>query len=129
MSAKDDQYMAEINRLEGERDYWRATHAKTDAECMRLREKLDELVAELQARRAWLLTAAVEERTRERDEARRAARQLYDLWPAEFFATLGGIVESFPWIDGNGQTERVRDRGADAANVKPSTRVRSVPSA
>ena len=28
---------------------------------------------------------------------------------------------------GDGQTECVRDRGADAGNVKPSTRVRSVP--
>jgi hypothetical protein len=127
--SKDDEYMHEINRLEGERDYWRATHARTNAECVLLRAKLDELVAELQARRAWLLTAAVEERTRERDEARRAARQLCALWPAEFFATLGGIVESFPWIVGDGQTECVRDRGADAANVKQSTRVRSVPSA
>ena len=45
------------------------------------------------------LMQAVDERTRERDEARRAARQLYELWPAEYFGTLGGIAESFPWLD------------------------------
>ena len=45
------------------------------------------------------LMQAVNERTRERDEARRAARQLYELWPVEYFGTLGGIAESFPWLD------------------------------
>lgn len=35
----------------------------------------------------------------ERDEARRAARRLYDLWPVEFFSTLSGIVAQFPWIE------------------------------
>jgi hypothetical protein len=97
--SKDDEYMHEISRLEGERDYWRSAHAKTDAECVLLRAKLDELRGELQTRMAWRLNKSLEERTRERDEARRAARKLYDLWPAEFFATLGGIVESFPWIE------------------------------
>jgi predicted nuclease with TOPRIM domain len=97
--SKDDEYMHEISRLEGERDYWRSTHAKTDAEGVRLRAKLDELLAELEIRMAWRLTKSLDERTRERDEARRAARQLYDLWPAEYFETLGGIVESFPWIE------------------------------
>jgi predicted nuclease with TOPRIM domain len=48
VSAKDEQYMHEIDRLEGERDYWRSAHAKTDAECVRLRAKLDELLAELE---------------------------------------------------------------------------------
>lgn len=43
--------------------------------------------------------AEIERLRGECNEARRAARQLYDLWPVEFFATLTGIVESFPWIE------------------------------
>lgn len=100
--SKDDEYMHEINRLEGERDYWRATHAKTDAECVRLRAKLDEVVAELQARKAWRLTKTLDERTSERDEARDAAR-----WHRKALLSDADIrlhryelgAKEWPWIE------------------------------
>jgi len=53
--------------------------------------------------------------------------------PAQDAALLRELDRALAALDaankeaGNGQTESVRDRGADAANVKPSTCVRSVP--
>lgn len=107
--SKDDEYMHEINRLEGERDYWRTTHAKTDQECVLLRAKLDELQAELQTRMAWRLTKSLDDRTRERDEAREAAR-----WHRRALLSDADIrlhryelgASEWPWIDSESDSVR-----------------------
>lgn len=55
MSERDDKYLHEINRLEGERDYWKAKYLGSEREAMariaeleadnaRLRETLDPIV-------------------------------------------------------------------------------------
>ena len=77
MSANDEAYMHEINRLEGERNYWRTMHAKVDSELAVSRGKVSVLREELHRRMAWKLTKALDERTRERDEAREIAVNLY----------------------------------------------------
>lgn len=170
MSDKDERYMHEINRLEGERDYWRNMHAKVDSECAPLRAALEERTVQhrVQHENALRLLFAIESAMqqaeseghhkfrgtdtpkpfyetlsnatqpglccemeaeaggenpdydsspeaeirrllasrnrarRERDEARRAARHLYDLWPVERWATLSGVAKRFPWLDDHG---------------------------
>jgi hypothetical protein len=79
----EHEYMHEINRLEGDRDYWRRMHAKADSECAQL-------------------LAALDEATLERDEARHAARWHRKALLSDVDIRLHRFrigVEEWPWLD------------------------------
>lgn len=83
--SKDDEYMHEINRLEGERDYWQRMHAKADAKVEILRVCIANLQRETERRQRYEpaeriqptgtnMKAVLDEAIRKRREAAAMAR-------------------------------------------------------
>lgn len=101
---KDDEYMHEINRLEGERDYWRCMHAKVDTECAVLRREVERLRAALTEMEQMHETLETEnnERGREIERTRHLAGALLDrVMELDPVATVWreSLIERWPWLE------------------------------